>query len=59
MSEQQEHSRETKPGDYLDWERLPPGGPLNRYSAKITRGHDFPGAQVCITSWALRDVMTC
>ncbi|EJT76792.1 hypothetical protein GGTG_06707 [Gaeumannomyces tritici R3-111a-1] len=48
MSEKQEHSRETKPGDYLDWERLPPGGPLNRYSAKITRGHDFPGAQAML-----------
>ncbi|KAL2189226.1 hypothetical protein L209DRAFT_269394 [Thermothelomyces heterothallicus CBS 203.75] len=35
-----------KPGDYLQFDCLPPGGPLNRWSQVLTRGHDFPGAQV-------------
>lgn len=40
---------------YIDFPCLPPdakhedGTPaLNRYSATMTRGHDFPGAQVCL-----------
>lgn len=35
------------PEDYIQFPCLPPGGPLNRWSAKITREHDYPGAQVC------------
>lgn len=34
------------PGDYIQFECLPPGGPLNRWSHAMTREHDFPGAQV-------------
>ncbi|KAI1204373.1 dihydroxy-acid dehydratase [Annulohypoxylon truncatum] len=30
---------------YIQFECLPPGGPLNRWSHTITREHDFPGAQ--------------
>lgn len=37
---------EPKAGEYIQWKTLPPGGPLNRWSHAITRGHDFPGAQV-------------
>lgn len=36
--------------DYIQFKALPPGGPLNRWSANITRGHDFPGAQVSLSS---------
>lgn len=32
--------------DYLQFNCLPPGGPLNRWSAGLTRDHDLPGAQV-------------
>jgi dihydroxy-acid dehydratase len=32
--------------DYLQFPCLPPGGPLNRWSRRITKDHDFPGAQV-------------
>jgi len=38
-----------KPGEYLQFESLPAGGPLNRWSQVLTRGHDFPGAQVSIS----------
>ncbi|CAI4219002.1 unnamed protein product [Parascedosporium putredinis] len=31
--------------DYAPFRILPPGGPLNRWSHFITKGHDFPGAQ--------------
>ncbi|EEY21696.1 dihydroxy-acid dehydratase [Verticillium alfalfae VaMs.102] len=34
--------------DYLQFESLPAGGKLNRWSQKITRGHDFPGAQAML-----------
>lgn len=37
-------------GDYLQPEVLPTGGNLNRWSHVLTRGHDFPGAQVSSTS---------
>ncbi|KAI1098882.1 dihydroxy-acid dehydratase [Jackrogersella minutella] len=33
---------------YLQFECLPPGGPLNRWSHTITTGHDFPGAQAML-----------
>ena len=32
--------------DYIPFPCLPPGGPLNRWSTKVTREHDYPGAQV-------------
>lgn len=32
--------------DYIQFECLPPGGALNRWSARLTKDHDFPGAQV-------------
>lgn len=34
------------PRDYVQFKCLPPGGPLNRWSANLTREHDFPGAKV-------------
>lgn len=33
-------------GDYIQWEELPPGGSLNRWSHAMTKEHDFIGAQV-------------
>ncbi|KPM36398.1 putative dihydroxy-acid dehydratase, mitochondrial [Neonectria ditissima] len=36
------------PKDYIQFPCLPPGGALNRWSAKITRGHDYPGAQAML-----------
>jgi len=39
---------EPKDGDYVQWKCLPPGGPLNRWSQNLTRGHDFPGAQAML-----------
>lgn len=33
-------------GDYIQWESLPPGGALNRWSHSMTKDHDFVGAQV-------------
>lgn len=39
---------EPRPGDYIQWKTLPPGGPLNRWSQALTRGHDFPGAQAML-----------
>ncbi|EHA48200.1 dihydroxy-acid dehydratase [Pyricularia oryzae 70-15] len=53
-----EHSRESRPGDYLDFERRPPGGPLNRWSSKITTGHDFPGAQAMLYAAGVPDKET-
>lgn len=38
--------------DYIPFPCLPPGGPLNRWSTKITREHDYPGAQVCCNQLA-------
>jgi dihydroxy-acid dehydratase len=40
------HDPKSSP-DYVQFKCLPPGGPLNRWSTTLTRGHDFPGAQVC------------
>ncbi|KAG5665832.1 hypothetical protein KAF25_009957 [Fusarium avenaceum] len=34
--------------DYIPFPCLPPGGPLNRWSTKITREHDYPGAQAML-----------
>ncbi|KAI2636567.1 dihydroxy-acid dehydratase [Hypomontagnella submonticulosa] len=33
---------------YIQFKCLPPGGPLNRWSHAITRGHDYPGAQAML-----------
>lgn len=33
-------------GDYIQWDSLPPGGALNRWSHSMTKGHDYVGAQV-------------
>lgn len=38
--------------DYIQFPCLPPGGSLNRWSTKITRGHDYPGAQVSRSAMA-------
>ncbi|AEO57268.1 dihydroxy-acid and 6-phosphogluconate dehydratase-like protein, partial [Thermothelomyces thermophilus ATCC 42464] len=48
-----------KPGDYLQFDCLPPGGPLNRWSQVLTRGHDFPGAQAMLYAAGVpnRDMM--
>ncbi|GAB1321026.1 dihydroxy-acid dehydratase [Madurella fahalii] len=37
-----------KAEDYVQFECLPPGGPLNRWSQFMTREHDFPGAQAML-----------
>ncbi|KAM6515118.1 hypothetical protein FSOLCH5_009356 [Fusarium solani] len=34
--------------DYIPFPCLPPGGPLNRWSTKVTREHDYPGAQAML-----------
>ncbi|KAI1435101.1 dihydroxy-acid dehydratase [Xylaria sp. CBS 124048] len=33
---------------YIQFKCLPPGGPLNRWSHFITRGHDFPASQAML-----------
>ncbi|KAL2017258.1 hypothetical protein VTK56DRAFT_2370 [Thermocarpiscus australiensis] len=47
------------PDDYVQFEYLPPGGPLNRWSQAMTRGHDFPGAQAMLYAAGVpnRDMM--
>ncbi|KAG6002810.1 hypothetical protein E4U21_002767, partial [Claviceps maximensis] len=35
--------------DYIQFKNLPAGGALNRWSAVLTRGHDFPGAQTRVS----------
>ncbi|KAK4131553.1 dihydroxy-acid and 6-phosphogluconate dehydratase [Trichocladium antarcticum] len=44
-----------KPGEYIQFEALPPGGPLNRWSQVLTRGHDFPGAQAMLYAAGVPD----
>lgn len=46
--------------DYIPFPCLPPGGPLNRWSTKLTREHDYPGAQVtsCSTYKASDPILT-
>ncbi|UKZ64127.1 uncharacterized protein TrAtP1_005345 [Trichoderma atroviride] len=34
--------------DYIQFPCLPPGGALNRWSARLTKDHDFPGAQAML-----------
>ncbi len=41
-------SRFSKRGDYVHFDALPSGGPLNRWSQNLTRGHDHPGAQAML-----------
>lgn len=49
-SEQQGHdsSHAMQGSDYLQFPILPPGDKLNRWSHKITREHDYPGAQAML-----------
>lgn len=37
-----------KHDEYIQFECLPTGGPLNRWSHFMTREHDFPGAQASV-----------
>lgn len=47
MASQTEPAHDPKSSsDYIQFECLPPGGALNRWSARLTKDHDFPGAQV-------------
>ncbi|KAK0736442.1 dihydroxy-acid/6-phosphogluconate dehydratase [Apiosordaria backusii] len=52
--QQQQHRQDErnmpKPGEYIQFDHLPPGGPLNRWSHFMTRGHDYPGAQAMLYS---------
>ncbi|KAH8898992.1 dihydroxy-acid dehydratase [Thozetella sp. PMI_491] len=41
--------------DYIQWNVLPPGGPLNRWSQNLTREHDFPGAQAMLYAAGVPD----
>lgn len=45
--------------DYIQFQCIPPGGPLNRWSTALTRGHDFPGAQAMLYAAGVpsRDLM--
>ncbi|KAK4246059.1 dihydroxy-acid and 6-phosphogluconate dehydratase [Corynascus novoguineensis] len=44
-----------KPGEYLQFDCLSAGGPLNRWSQVLTRGHDFPGAQAMLYAAGVPD----
>ncbi|KAK4237613.1 dihydroxy-acid and 6-phosphogluconate dehydratase [Achaetomium macrosporum] len=48
-----------KPEEYIQFECLPAGGPLNRWSHFMTREHDFPGAQAMLYAAGVpnRDMM--
>ncbi|KAL2752365.1 hypothetical protein ACRALDRAFT_1052212 [Sodiomyces alcalophilus JCM 7366] len=41
--------------DYLQFPVLPPGGKLNRWSHKLTREHDYPGAQAMLYAAGVPD----
>ncbi|RYP08875.1 hypothetical protein DL765_008656 [Monosporascus sp. GIB2] len=43
---------------YIQFRCLPPGGPLNRWSHMITRGHDYPGAQAMLYGAGVPDEQT-
>ncbi len=43
---------------YIQFRCLPPGGPLNRWSHVITRGHDFSGAQAMLYGAGVPDEQT-
>ncbi|KAI1060625.1 hypothetical protein LB506_007462 [Fusarium annulatum] len=47
MADQVQHDPKQDP-DYIPFPCLPPGGALNRWSTKITREHDYPGAQAML-----------
>ncbi|KAL7809406.1 dihydroxy-acid/6-phosphogluconate dehydratase [Trichoderma aethiopicum] len=58
-------SQQAEPGpdpkaspDYLQFPCLPPGGPLNRWSRRITKDHDFPGAQAMLYGAGVPDKET-
>ncbi|KHO01226.1 dihydroxy-acid dehydratase [Metarhizium album ARSEF 1941] len=44
--------------DYIQFNCLPPGGPLNRWSTTLTREHDFPGAQAMLYGAGVPDEKT-
>ncbi|KAL7905333.1 dihydroxy-acid/6-phosphogluconate dehydratase [Trichoderma velutinum] len=44
--------------DYLQFPCLPPGGGLNRWSRKITKDHDYPGAQAMLYGAGVPDQET-
>lgn len=44
--------------DFIQFKCLPPGGALNRWSAGLTRGHDFPGAQAMLYGAGVPDEKT-
>ncbi|KAM3524376.1 hypothetical protein NHJ13051_004577 [Beauveria bassiana] len=44
--------------DFIQFNCLPSGGPLNRWSAGITREHDFPGAQAMLYGAGVPDEQT-
>ncbi|PTD11124.1 Dihydroxy-acid dehydratase [Fusarium culmorum] len=44
--------------DYIPFPCLPPGGALNRWSTKITREHDYPGAQAMLYGAGVKDQHT-
>uniref|UniRef100_A0A0B7K2J0 dihydroxy-acid dehydratase n=1 Tax=Bionectria ochroleuca TaxID=29856 RepID=A0A0B7K2J0_BIOOC len=41
--------------DYIQFKCMPPGGPLNRWSTTLTRGHDYPGAQAMLYACGVPD----
>ncbi|ROT38099.1 dihydroxy-acid dehydratase [Sodiomyces alkalinus F11] len=41
--------------DYIQFPVLPPGGKLNRWSHKLTREHDYPGAQAMLYAAGVPD----
>ncbi|KAH8780857.1 dihydroxy-acid dehydratase [Diaporthe sp. PMI_573] len=45
-------------GDYIQWDSLPPGGPLNRWSHSMTKGHDYVGAQAMLYAAGVPDAQT-
>ncbi|OAA40970.1 dihydroxy-acid dehydratase [Metarhizium rileyi] len=51
------HDAKSSP-DYVQFNCLPPGGPLNRWSTTLTRNHDFPGAQAMLYGAGVPDEKT-
>ncbi|KOS20930.1 putative dihydroxy-acid dehydratase [Escovopsis weberi] len=62
MADAQESPRpgpdDKAPSDYIRFPCLPPGGPLNRWSATLTREHDFPGAKAMLYGAGVKDKET-
>lgn len=44
--------------DFIQFKCLPPGDALNRWSATVTREHDFPGAQAMLYGAGVPDDKT-